>query len=219
MRRSGRGRRRSFRTRRPCAAASWRHRRRRGSCSGRRTSCRRPHRATSSSGRCTTSTPPASRPSRRRPGRPGDPRGSRAGPPRPRRRRDPGWRRCCSWPSGPRRRASSVSRSAPPSGSSCAANPRCGHPRAAWTRRTPCAAPSARASRVRRGSSPCARTAPSRDRRPGNLCGSRRWTCRGTCWWTCWCQTWKASVVRECTNRAGAFRHRSNQPGDSVGSA
>ena len=98
--------RRSSRTRRPCAAASWRHRRRRGSCSGRRTSCRRRRRATSSSGRCTTSTPRASRPSRRRPGRPGGPPACRSGRRRPRRPRDPGWRRCCSSPSGPRRRAS-----------------------------------------------------------------------------------------------------------------
>ena len=48
----------------PCGPAGWRRRRRRGSCSG----PRRP--ARSASARCTTSTPPASRPSRRRPARP-----------------------------------------------------------------------------------------------------------------------------------------------------
>ena len=52
------------RTRRPCGRAAWRRRRRRGSCSGPRRPARR------ASARCTTSTPRASRPSRRRPGRP-----------------------------------------------------------------------------------------------------------------------------------------------------
>ena len=59
-----RARRRAARTRRPCARAASRRRRRRGSCSGRR----RP--ASRASARCTTSTPRASRPSTRRPGRP-----------------------------------------------------------------------------------------------------------------------------------------------------
>ena len=67
-------------------------------------------RATSAPARCTTSTPRASRPSRRRPGRPAGPRACRSGRRRPRRRRGPGSRRCCRRPSGPRRRArSSVS--------------------------------------------------------------------------------------------------------------
>ena len=103
-RRRGPARRRPSRTRRPCGRASWRRRRRRGSCSG------RSPRPQSAPARCTTSTPRASRPSRRRPGRPAGPRACRSGRRRPRRRRGPGSRRCCRRPSGPRRRArSSVS--------------------------------------------------------------------------------------------------------------
>ena len=64
----------------PCAPAGWRRRRRPGSCWGRR----RP--ASSGPARCTTSTPPGSRPSRRKPG---------CLRRRSRRRRGPGWRRCC----------------------------------------------------------------------------------------------------------------------------
>ena len=56
--------RRSSPPRRRGGRAGWRRRRRRGSCWR---TCRR---ASSGSARCTTSTPPASRPSRRRPGRP-----------------------------------------------------------------------------------------------------------------------------------------------------
>ena len=52
----------------------------------------------------------ASRPSRRRPGCPAGRRRCRSGRRRPRRPRGPGWRRCCTSPSGRRRRApSSVS--------------------------------------------------------------------------------------------------------------
>ena len=54
---------RPSRTRRHCARARWRRRRRRGSPWG------RPRRASAAPGRCTTSTPRGSRPSRRRPGR------------------------------------------------------------------------------------------------------------------------------------------------------
>ena len=68
------GRPRPSRTRRPCAPAGWRRRRRRGSCSARR----RP--ARSAPARCTTSTPPASRPSRRTPGCPAGRPGCRPGP-------------------------------------------------------------------------------------------------------------------------------------------
>ena len=62
--RSARAPRRCARTRCPCARAAWRRRRRRGSCSGPR------RRASAAPARCTTSTPRASRPSRRRPGTP-----------------------------------------------------------------------------------------------------------------------------------------------------
>jgi hypothetical protein len=55
------GRRRPSRTRRPCGPAAWRRRRRRRSGSGRSS-----RRARSAPARCTTSTPPASRPSTRR---------------------------------------------------------------------------------------------------------------------------------------------------------
>ena len=63
-RRSARAPCRRARTRRPCARAGWRRRRRRGSCWGPR------RRASAAPARCTTSTPRASRPSRRTPGRP-----------------------------------------------------------------------------------------------------------------------------------------------------
>ena len=66
---------------------------------------RRRAQARSSSGRCTTSTPRASRPSRRRPGRPAGRRRCRSGRRRRPRRRGPASRRCCSSPSAPRRRA------------------------------------------------------------------------------------------------------------------
>ena len=74
----------------PCGPAAWRRRRRRGACSG-------PHRrARSASARCTTSTPRASRPSRRRRARRWARRACRRDRRRPRPRRGPGWRRCCS---------------------------------------------------------------------------------------------------------------------------
>ncbi len=185
MRTSDRGPHRTSRTRHPCAAASWRRRRRRGSCWDRRTWCRRPHRARSSSGRCTTSTPRASRPSRRTRGRPEDPPACRSARRRRRPPHGPASRRCCNSPSAPRRRVRSASRSTLRSGSSCAAIRRSGHRRAAWTRRTPCAAPADRASRARRGSSPCARTGPGRGRRRGSPCGTRRWTVSR-------CRTWES---------------------------
>ena len=84
---TGRAPRRRARTRRPCARAASRRRRRRGSCWGRCCPCRPP--ATTAPGRCTTSTPRASRPSTRTPGCPAA--GDRGG------RRGPGWRRCCSY--------------------------------------------------------------------------------------------------------------------------
>ena len=97
--------RRPSRTARRAAPAWWRRRRRRGSCwparSARSASARRP-----------TSTPRASRPSRRTPGRPWAPPGCRADRRRPPRPRGPGWRRCCRTPSEPRHRgATSVSMS------------------------------------------------------------------------------------------------------------
>jgi hypothetical protein len=51
----------------------------------------------------TTSTPPASRPSRRRPVRPWDRPACRPGPTTTRPRHGPEWRRCCSSPTAPRR--------------------------------------------------------------------------------------------------------------------
>ena len=52
--------------------------------------------ATSSTARCTTSTPRASRPSRRTPARRAAPRACRPGRRRSPRPRGPGWRRCCT---------------------------------------------------------------------------------------------------------------------------
>ncbi len=179
--------------------------------------------ATSSSARCTTSTPRASRPSRRTPGHPAGSRRCRSVPPPPRQQRDPASRRCCSSPNALRRRAHSASRSAPRSGWSCGANRRSVRRPAAWSRRTPCAGPSDRASRARRGSSPCARTAPARGRRRGSRVARRGWMCSRS--WCRQCRSWRGPSrvggtvccgVRERANRAGAFRHRSNQPGDSV---
>src|SRR6266516_2783165 len=62
---------------------------------------------------CTTSTPPGTRPSTRRPGCPSGPPACPPGRPPPPRPRDPGWRRCCSLPSAPGRRWQRGSRSAP----------------------------------------------------------------------------------------------------------
>ena len=159
----GREPRRPFRTRLPCAAATWRRHRRRGSCWG--PVHRSDPRATTSSVRCKTSTPPAFHPSRRTPvhrwaRRPFP----RARPPRPP-RHDPAWRRCCSSPSGPRRRARRASRSGQRSGSSCAATRRYERPAVACWARTPCAGRASRAFRVRRDESPCGRTGRVRDRR------------------------------------------------------
>ncbi len=62
----------------------------------------RPRPASAAPARCTTSTPRASRPSRRTPGRRAAPRAYRRARRRPPRRRGPGWRRCCSCTSAPR---------------------------------------------------------------------------------------------------------------------
>ena len=100
----GRAPRPSSRPRHRGGRASWRRHRRRGSCWPWR------HRATAGSAGCTTSTPPASRPSRRRPARPAGRRRCRSARRRRRRLRGPGWRRCCRRPSAPRRRARRGSR-------------------------------------------------------------------------------------------------------------
>ena len=107
--------------------------------------------------RCTTSTPRASRPSRRR-------RGCR--PRRWRRRRGPGWRRCCRRPSGPRRRGDER---LDQHGGLDRHVQRAGDPRALERLRVGVlarASPSGRASRARRAGSPCGRRRRARGRRP-----------------------------------------------------
>ena len=161
-RRRGPARRRPSRTRCPCGRASWRRRRRRGSCSGRVrrrgqvSACSVHHQYSSSVS-----------PFQAKTGTPCGPRACRRGRRRPRRRRGPGSRRCCT----------STQRTSAPSAVSVSIST------AVWI--VMCSEPddpralerlrggellagltSGRASRARRGGSPCGRTRRGRGRRP-----------------------------------------------------